>query len=55
MSHDLLGQTVDALVIALHQALEGGLLAGKEALDQELILGTPLIIAHSRFPRPARP
>jgi hypothetical protein len=55
MSDDLLGETVDALIIALHQALEGGLLAGKEALDQDMILGTPLIIAHSELPLPAHP
>ena len=29
--------------------------AGKEALDQDMILGTPLIIAHSGLPLPARP
>jgi hypothetical protein len=55
VSDNLLGESVDALIIALHQAFEGSLLAGKEALDQEMILGTPLIIVHSELPRPARP
>ena len=31
------------------------ILASKEALDQDMILGTPLIIAHSERPQPARP